>query len=90
MTAKATTGANAPEKPVRPTDLSHIRVGPPFTARFVKACAICREDIGVGVRAAIVENSRTGKKATVHEDCLTEDADLLARRDTEDINSFLA
>lgn len=90
MTAKASTGATAPEKPVRPTDLSHIRVGPPFTARFVKPCVICREDVAVGVRAAIIENTRTAKKATVHEDCIAEDPALLARRGTDDIETFLA
>jgi len=91
MPAKAGTAAKAAAEPVRPSDLSHVRVGPPFEARFSKPCIACHEVVKKGSQAAMVENTRTGKKATIHEECLMEDAGLLARRETAaDLETFLA
>jgi hypothetical protein len=87
--ANPRTGAKAPEKPVRPTDLSHVRVGPPFKAKFDKPCLACRQPTK-DTECAMVENTRTAKKATIHERCLQLDSALLARRDVEtDIDGFL-
>lgn len=92
MTAPKSTGANAPAAPseTKPTDLSHIRVGPPFTARFSKPCILCREAVDIGEIAAIVENTKTAKKQTVHESCLDGRPDLKALRGSETVESFLA
>ncbi len=92
VTAPKSTGANAPAtaSETSPKDLSHIRVGPRFTARFAKACILCREDVAIGESAAIIENARTAKKQTVHEACLEARPDLMARRESETAESFLA
>jgi len=81
VTAKAGTGAKAPPEPVRPKDLSHIRVGPPFDSKIDAKCPLC-EGSTLGKKVAIVENTRTRGKRAAHEDCIQrpENADLLARR----------
>lgn len=92
MTAKATSsGKPDSAKPVRPTDLGHIRVSPPFKAKFARPCLICRQEVERGTEAALVENTRSHKKATAHEECVLEDAALLARRESAaDLDGFLS
>lgn len=72
-------------------DLTHIRVGPPFASKLDRPCGCGCGATTKDKQAAIVENTRSGKKRAFLEACLQkpERAALLARReDTED--SFLA
>jgi hypothetical protein len=91
VTAKPhTEGAPSAGSETRPTDLSHIRVGPPFDSKLDRPCGCgCGKTTG-GKTAAIVENTRSKKKRAYLEACVQERPDLLARRDTADEGSFLA
>lgn len=92
VTAKATPGAKAPANDGATNgdrDLSHIRVGPPFTSKIDRPCGCgCNEKTG-GKACGIVENSRSGKKRAYLEACLEKRPDLLARRDAETEGDFL-
>lgn len=90
VTAPTKTGAKASHDAgeTGPNDLAHIRVGPPFTGKQNSRCAICGETTK-DKTCAIVENTRSEKRKAVHEECLKTKPELLARRDAEDLDSFL-
>lgn len=90
VTAKAVGGAKAPiEGETPPKDYAHIRVGPAFESKVAGRCIACQGPTR-GTQCAMVENTKTEKKRAIHEECLQQQPDLLARRDSGDIDSFLA
>ena len=90
MVAKANTGAKASaESETPPKDLSHIRVGPPFTSKLARPCGCGCGKPTLGQPCAVVENTRTEKKRAYLEACVQIRPLLLARRESADEDSFL-
>lgn len=71
-------------------DLSHIRVGPPFSSKLSRPCAdSCGQDTK-GKECAIIENTRSGKRTAMLQSCLEKRPDLAALQTSNDIDSFLS